>query len=204
MTDFWSKRRAAVEAENDAELLEVDAEQRAQADAEIREKSDAELLTELGLPEPESLMLGDDFKPYLSDVVPARLRTRALRVLWRLNPTLANLDGLVDYGEDFTDAATVMENLQTTYQVGKGMLAHVQEMMRQAEEETDDLPAASGDDPDEDAAEDIAALSDEADAPDSAPALPVSEVEDSESPAELSAVVSFRRMQFSFEDHQSG
>ena len=41
---------------------------------------------------------------------------------------------LVDYGEDFTDSATVIENLQTTYQVGKGMLKHVEEMARQAAE----------------------------------------------------------------------
>jgi len=27
---------------------------------------------------------------------------------------------LVDYGEDFTDAATVVENMQTIYKVGKG------------------------------------------------------------------------------------
>ena len=43
----------------------------------------------------------------------------ALRRLWKVNPVLANVDGLVEYGEDFTDSATVVENLQTTYQVGK-------------------------------------------------------------------------------------
>ena len=47
---------------------------------------------------------------------------------------LANVDMLVDYGEDFTDKAMVVENMQTAYQVGKGMLKHVQEMARQAEE----------------------------------------------------------------------
>ncbi|MEO0503716.1 MAG: DUF3306 domain-containing protein, partial [Pseudomonadota bacterium] len=46
----------------------------------------------------------------------------ALRRMWRLNPMLANLDGLVDYGEDYTDAAMVIENMQTVYQVGKGMM----------------------------------------------------------------------------------
>ena len=53
---------------------------------------------------------------------------------------LANLDGLVDYGEDFTDSAPVIENLQTAYQVGKGMLKHVEalaeaEAAKQAEAE---------------------------------------------------------------------
>jgi len=42
---------------------------------------------------------------------------------------------LLDYGEDFTDSATVIENLQTAYQVGKGMTEHVLEMVRQAEEQ---------------------------------------------------------------------
>ncbi|MEC8039849.1 MAG: DUF3306 domain-containing protein, partial [Pseudomonadota bacterium] len=48
------------------------------------------------------------------------------------NPVLANVDMLVDYGEDFTDSAMVVENLQTAYQVGKGMKAHVEELARQA------------------------------------------------------------------------
>jgi hypothetical protein len=33
---------------------------------------------------------------------------------------LANIDGLDEYCEDYTDAAMVVENLQTIYQVGKG------------------------------------------------------------------------------------
>ena len=60
-----------------------------------------------------------------------------------MNPTLANLDGLIDYGEDYTDAATVIENMQTAYEVGKGMLAHVEELARQAEEK---LAAETSDD----------------------------------------------------------
>ncbi|MFU8779099.1 MAG: DUF3306 domain-containing protein, partial [Roseovarius sp.] len=40
---------------------------------------------------------------------------------------------LVDYADDYTDSAMVVADMKTTYQVGKGMLAHVQEMARQAE-----------------------------------------------------------------------
>jgi hypothetical protein len=54
--------------------------------------------------------------------VPEQLRKRALRKLWRLNPVFANLDGLNDYDEDFTDAAAVLEGVKTLYQVGKGMV----------------------------------------------------------------------------------
>ena len=62
--------------------------------------------------------------------------------MWLANPALANLDGLLDYGEDFTDSATVIENLQTAYQVGKGMTEHVLEMVRQAEAEAEQQRAA--------------------------------------------------------------
>ena len=131
---FWSRRRAGVEAEAEAEKAALALEELAVEQAALDEKSDDEILAELSLPEPESLGLGDDFSVFMTKAVPERLRRRALRVLWRSNPTLANVDMLVDYGEDFTDKATVIENMQTAYQVGKGMLKHVEEMARQAEE----------------------------------------------------------------------
>src|SRR3546814_8004411 len=46
----------------------------------------------------------------------------ALQRLWRLDPVFANLDGLLEYGEDYTDAATVVENLKTAYRVGRGFM----------------------------------------------------------------------------------
>ena len=84
------------------------------------EKTDEEILAELDLPDPETMKSDDDFSAFMKARVPERLRRRALRVLWRSNPVLANLDELVDYGEDYTDAATVMEDMQTVYEVGKG------------------------------------------------------------------------------------
>ncbi|PTX54602.1 uncharacterized protein DUF3306 [Litoreibacter ponti] len=128
-SDFWSRRKARVEAEQAAEAKAQEAVALEQAEAE---KTDDELLAELGLPEPESLETGDDFSAFMAKTVPQRLRTRALRKLWLTNPTLANLDELVDYGQDFTDSAMAVENIQTAYQVGKGMLTHVQKMAEQA------------------------------------------------------------------------
>lgn len=84
------------------------------------ELSDSELLEKYELPDPATMKAGDDFSAFMKSAIPDRLRRRALRVLWGSNPILANLDELVDYGEDFTDAATVVENMQTIYQVGKG------------------------------------------------------------------------------------
>ena len=132
--DFWARRKAKVEAETLAEQAAVEQIVLAEQHAVLEEKTDAELLEELDLPDPDTLVMGDDFSVFMSKAVPDRIRRRALRTLWRSNPVLANVDMLVDYGEDFTDAAMAVENIQTAYQVGKGMLKHVQEMARQAEE----------------------------------------------------------------------
>ena len=136
-TDFWSRRKAAVKAEEDAELRlrasEAEGFDAARAAEEADEKTDDEILAELNLKHPDDLEPGDDFSAFLQKSVPERLRRRALRKLWLSNPVLANLDDLVEYGEDYTDAATVIESLQTTYQVGKGMLKHVMAIEEQNE-----------------------------------------------------------------------
>ncbi|MGI9369735.1 MAG: DUF3306 domain-containing protein [Ruegeria sp.] len=137
--DFWSRRKAAVQAEADAEVTAVEVEAVAARQAELEEKTDAEILAELGLPNPEELQAGDDVSGFMAKAVPDRLRRRALRRFWRLNPVLANVDGLVDYGEDYTDASCVIENIQTAYQVGKGMLAHIEALSRSEEELEDDV-----------------------------------------------------------------
>lgn len=144
--DFWSRRRAEVAAEEQATQAAQDAHLQAEQHAALEEKCDADILVELNLPDPDQMKQGDDFSVFMAKAVPDRIRRRALRTLWRSNPVLANVDQLVDYGEDFTDGAMVIENLQTAYQVGKGMLKHVEEMARQAEEDqstpdlSDDIP----------------------------------------------------------------
>lgn len=127
MSDFWSRRRAQVAAEQQAEAEAREAAVRQAEEARQAEKTDEELLEELGLPDPDSLQMGDDVTPFMRASVPVRLRNRALRRLWRSNPVLACLDGLNDYDDDYTDAACVVENLKTVYQVGKGMLARFEE-----------------------------------------------------------------------------
>lgn len=125
-TDFWSRRKHAVEAEADEEQRQVeDAEIKAQQ-AELEEKPDAEILDELGLPDPDALEPGQDISGFMQKAVPERLRQRALRQLWKLNPALANLDGLCDYNDDFTNAATDAPGVATAYRVGKGLLKHIE------------------------------------------------------------------------------
>lgn len=161
--DFWSRRQAAVAAEAEAEQRAEVAAEAAAREAELAEQRDDEILSALDLPAPESLKDGDDFKIFLTDQVPARIKTRALRHLWRANPVLACVDGLVDYGEDFTDAACVIEGLQTAYQVGKGMTKHVEALAQEAAAEqaeaeriADEVEAES-DDPQASSAAEVAA-----------------------------------------------
>ncbi|SLN40552.1 hypothetical protein PEL8287_02002 [Roseovarius litorisediminis] len=200
-SDFWSRRKAQVEAEADAEATAAEAAELALHEAKLAERSDEDLLEELGLPDPDSLQPGDDFKAFMAKAVPDRLRRRALRRLWLSNPALANLDGLLDYGEDFTDSAKVIENMQTAYQVGKGMKAHVDEMIRQVEleanppEEADPLP-------EQDETDEALTLADEAG---QVPALDIAEVDEVEDENEdLYTTAPRRRMHFEFEDQAGG
>ncbi|ABG32424.1 DUF3306 domain-containing protein [Roseobacter denitrificans] len=132
-TTFWARRRAAVQAEADAELRATE-EAQAQARAEaLAEKDDAEVLQEMGLPDPALLQQGDDFSAFMARDVPERLRRQALRTLWRSNPVLACVDGLNEYDDDYRAAMLLSEPVKTAYQVGKGMTKHIEEMQRQAE-----------------------------------------------------------------------
>jgi hypothetical protein len=131
--DFWTRRKAQV-----AEEAQIDAAPEIETvDPEL---SDAEVLAAFDLPDPDLLVAGDDIKGFMAKAVPDHLRRRALRKLWRLNPVLANVDGLVDYGQDFTDNAMVVEGLQTAYQVGKGMLSHLEKLAApEIEDVADDI-----------------------------------------------------------------
>jgi len=143
--DFWSRRKAAVQAAEDAEQADKAAQATAEEHARLADMPDEEILDKLGLPDPDTLTDEDDFSKFLGAAVPERLRRRALRRLWALNPVLANLDGLVDYAEDYTDAATVIEGMQTVYQVGKGMFDKFAALAD--DDEPADLPAADDDEP---------------------------------------------------------
>ena len=135
--NFWSRRRAAVQAEAEADVVArqnaIEAAEAEALAAEQAEKTDAEILEDLGLKDPDLMQMGDDFSAFMSRAVPEHLRRRALRKLWVSNPVLANLDGLCDHNDDFSDAATVVPNMKTAYQVGKGMMKHVIALAEAAE-----------------------------------------------------------------------
>ena len=146
MSDFWSRRKSAVKEEFEEERRQAEIKRASEIQGELDVKTDEEVLKELGLPDPDTLEPGDDFKVFMEEVVPERLRRRALKKLWLSNPLLANVDGLVDYGEDFTDAAVGAGFVETTYQVGKGMLKHIEELARKEQEKQNDKPPEVADD----------------------------------------------------------
>ncbi len=199
--NFWSARRQSVQAEAEAEEAAKVAAVEAEEARALDEKSDDEILAELDLPAPESLEPGSDFSAFMAKAVPDRIRRRALRVLWRSNPVLANVDMLVDYGEDFTDGAKVIENMQTAYQVGKGMMKHVEEMARQAAEkeaeaarEEDEIDVTPEQAPDVEIAV-MAEADAETDDVDPAPAYEFEETDEDATPAPAK-----RRMRFAFDE----
>ena len=200
--DFWARRKAAVaaeaRAEEDAEREAASAEER----AALEERPDEEVLAELELPDPDSMKQGDDFSAFMSEAVPERLRRRALRQLWRSNPVLANLDNLVDYGEDYTDAALVIENLQSAYRVGKGMLKHLEAMAEAAEKAEKAVAGTAEDDGGGAMAEEEAEEADEPAVEAAAGSPPVL----SEAPAmeEPPVARAKPRMRFAFADAEPG
>jgi hypothetical protein len=72
--------------------------------------------------EVEALDYEADFTRFMKEDVPEALRKRALRQLWRSDPILANVDGLNDYDDDFTDAALAVKVLETAHKIGRGYL----------------------------------------------------------------------------------
>lgn len=143
-TDFlsrWAERKRRVQ--NETEQLDEEKTESAETQLALHDefegKTDDEILSELQLPSPESLKLGDSVAGFMDSRVPERIRHKALRAFWRTNPVLANIDGLDEYCEDFTDAATVVDNLQTIYQVGKGYASQVLDVVESLADEDDDL-----------------------------------------------------------------
>ncbi len=194
----WSRRKRAVSDDEKrspgldpgphAKRANVDGEVPGQArddlpvDEPQTEEEEADLLARLDLPVPESLKPGDDFSRFMADHVPEFLRRRALKVLWRSNPVLANLDGLNDYDDDFNSPELTKKVLATGYKVGRGFLSAV----------TEDKPVeATAPEPDEqepepEVPEETAVISGESDAP----------PEQVAAPPEDAAVQRPRRMRF--------
>jgi len=120
----WSARKTQI-AKGEDVPDEVPAPEIAEDDVVEDEEdatlTDAELLEKYDLPDPEAVTEESGLEQFLNGKgLPGRVRQMALRRLWRLNPLFGVVDDMVEYGEDYTDAATVVEGMKTAYTVGKG------------------------------------------------------------------------------------
>ena len=99
--------------------------------------TDDELLAKYELEDPETIEDESKLDAFLQGKFPDRIRQMALRRMWRLNPMFRFADEMVEYGENYTDAATVIDGMTTAYQVGKGYL---QKAFDAVEEAPDEMP----------------------------------------------------------------
>jgi hypothetical protein len=111
----------------------------------------------------DKLNYGSDYTQFLKEGVPEAVKRRALRMLWSSNPILANLDGLNDYDEDFTDAALAVKVLSSNYKPGRGYLTEEERIASYSEEARKAGPQPVEEDADESDVED---MDDGEDAPD--------------------------------------
>lgn len=122
----------------------------AAGDARGREAEDTRLpapFDPASLPDIESLNFESDYTAFLREGVPRELRNRALQRLWRSDPVLANLDGLLEYGEDYSGIGTKKTLVRTAYRVGRGMIDRALEKETRESEAAPRPPASGGDAP---------------------------------------------------------
>ncbi|MCH9808318.1 MAG: DUF3306 domain-containing protein [Alphaproteobacteria bacterium] len=133
----WSRRKRGVESEDDSVVARptVSDENVAEETVGVGRATGEE---EQGSVEPseqvaekdfadfdfDKLDYDSDYKQFMDKNVSSDARHKALRKLWVSNPVLANMDGLDDYCEDYTDAAVCLPKgtMKTAYQYGRGFL----------------------------------------------------------------------------------
>jgi len=124
----WARRKAEVRQRSGGaapaipdEPVEVPAK-RAETpdDAPVAPQGEARPPGTSDLPDVESLGADSDFAAFMKDGVPAALRRLALRKLWASDPTFNVIDEMVEYGEDYTDAATVVAGMKSAWEAGRG------------------------------------------------------------------------------------
>ena len=124
----WSARKAEIARVGAVRDDDTDEQNEANAAGAHKESdeeaalSDDELLEKYELPDPNDITEEAGLDRFFDGKTPERLRQMALRRLWRINPFFGIIDDMVEYGEDYTDAATVIDGMQTAYQAGKGYL----------------------------------------------------------------------------------
>ena len=144
----WSKRKSRNNIKDNSEVKKYSLEQIKEKETSLVEEdegeyedlNDDELLEKFKLPNPEKIKKEKGLDIFFKKGVPDRLRQIALRRVWKLNPIIRFADAEInDYHEDFTDAATVVEGMQTAYQVGKGYLSEILESQDDEDEQDENV-----------------------------------------------------------------
>lgn len=144
----WSKRKSRNNIKDNSEVKKDSLEQIKEKETSLVEEdegeyedlNDDELLEKFKLPNPEKIKKEKGLDVFFKKGVPDRLRQIALRRVWKLNPIIRFADAEInDYHEDFTDAATVVEGMQTAYQVGKGYLSEILESQDDEDEQDENV-----------------------------------------------------------------
>ena len=146
----WSERKRSAAATDEHEPSQDTAED--ETEAELAANRAAAEAIDL-----ETVTAETDFTVFLKKGVPVALRRAALQKLWRLDPLLANLDGLNDYDLNYADPAMIMKTFDSAWQAGRGYITKetpedetpTVETGQAAPEEnedqdTDQAPAATG------------------------------------------------------------
>ena len=141
----WSKKKSGIveENENFEETSDKKNDDKSLVEKEEEEEkklSIDELAKKYKVVNPESLNNSLDLREFMKNKIPDRLKQLALRRLWKVVPIYGEVSELVEYGEDFTDAATVVDGLQTAYVVGKGYAEKFLDKSEKLNEEQEEDP----------------------------------------------------------------
>jgi hypothetical protein len=149
----WSRRKAEARSAPAASPATDDAGPGAQAAPEatheaLRQDAPASIDPK-DLPDIATLDASSDFSVFMRPGVPAHLRTLALRKLWRSDPIFSKLDGLVEYGEDYTISSWPKGTIKTAYRIGLGFVNELEKLGAAERPEQEALPEPAKEPPDE-------------------------------------------------------
>ncbi len=124
----WAKRKEAVREAEEAEATAVEVQDAGEGEAEpeteeeamaLLTERDPELAEEIASVDLDNLSYEDDFTVFMKTKVPDIIRRKALSKLWLSHPLLANLDGLNEYDEDYTQAADAAEMVRKAFEAAR-------------------------------------------------------------------------------------
>jgi hypothetical protein len=127
----WNRRKTAQKTHEDADEPLPEGQALTTADAP-QDAAEPEAVAPEDLPDIDSMDESSDFSVFMRAGVPEELKTLALRRLWRLDPIFNEVDGLLEYGEDFSKISLVA--VKSIYKVGKGMLSDDDDDVKEEEE----------------------------------------------------------------------